>query len=55
MGHLSGHLTPYEDPPLVSESEKEMQKDVEPALRYLNKSNNMDLAEMLGLEPKGEN
>lgn len=55
MGHLSGHLTPYEDPPLVSESEKEMEPHKDAALRYLNKSNNIDLAEMLGLDPKGEN
>lgn len=55
MGHIQGHLTPYEEPPLQGESEREMEPHKEPALRYLQRTNNIDLAEMLGLEPKGEN
>jgi len=41
--------------PLASESEAQIEEDSIPALLYLQETNNLDLAEMLGLEPKGEN
>jgi len=41
--------------PLLAETEKQIRDDAPAALRYLNKSNNNDLATMLGLEGLGEN
>lgn len=41
--------------PTTDRSEKKIREAAPDALRYLQKTNNIDLAEMLGLEPKGEN
>jgi hypothetical protein len=41
--------------PLLTETEQQIRDDAPAALRYLNKTNNNDLATILGLEGLGEN
>lgn len=45
----------HKDLPTTSESEKDIKEKQPAALHYLQQTNNLDLAEMLGLDPKGEN